>query len=201
MPQKNKSYWWKDKSGKWHYHKPGTAPATGYTDTSTTKPTGAATVSTGATASGGRPTTSTTKPDVSVSGTPSGPTRVPNPKDPGFYKPNQVQSGTRPNQLPAATQSTGMTKNSYVPPGGGKAQAKADWKAGWQPSDKSGGNKSSGAAPKVKSLSSLAQSKSLNPPSGGGKGLDMVNSGRGSRKVYDDAKSRLLKKKKGGYRP
>ena len=54
MPQKNKNYWWKDKSGKWHYHKQGTEPARGAVSTSTRKPPGA-----GA-GQGGRPVVGTT---------------------------------------------------------------------------------------------------------------------------------------------
>lgn len=38
MPQRSKSYWWRDKRGNWHYHKPGTAPARNATETSSTKP-------------------------------------------------------------------------------------------------------------------------------------------------------------------
>jgi hypothetical protein len=38
MPEKNKKYWWKDKQGKWHYHRAGTPAATNYTQVKTSKP-------------------------------------------------------------------------------------------------------------------------------------------------------------------
>ncbi len=40
MPTRKGSYWYKTKDGKWHYHKPGTPPATDYKAISQSKPKG-----------------------------------------------------------------------------------------------------------------------------------------------------------------
>lgn len=196
MPQKSKSYWWKSGDGKWHYHKPGTPPATNAVETATSKPTGATSVSTGATASGGRPATS-----------------VGQSVDPGFYKPTPkpVPSGGKPTQLPQPMTPVGGSAGSKMtpPPGGGKAQAKADWKAGWQPSDKKSDSKSSvnvkrdGNLTKSKIGVTVGRKGSVGRKNTGGSGLTAVSAGQGSRKVYDDARTRLLKKKRGSqsYRP
>ena len=171
-------YWWKDKSGNWHYHiedgktvsdtiRPEGPPDN--SSASATKPKDSSTVATGVTASGGRPATG-----VGVT------------LDPNFIK------STKPMPLP--NRSTGTSKMT-PPPGGGKAQAKADWKGGWQP-------------PKGQRADAgkKASHSSVKPKTGlkmGGKGLTAVDSGEGSRKVYDDARARLLKKKRGNqsYRP
>jgi hypothetical protein len=218
MPTKQKSYWWRDKSGRWHYHKPGTPPARNAVDTSTTKPSNipegvtptkptggssgttqtkpsrypvkppisTATPTDGSTASGGRPVLGGTTP------------KPPQTVDPGFYRKDQRVTGKTRD---SAVYSPGNTpwKSNLNSPSASPSALTAKQGTGTQ--DRKGVSK--GQVKQSNKPVTLGRKGSVGRKTTGGSGLEAVNAGQGSRKVYDDAKARLLKKKRGNsaYRP
>lgn len=181
----NKAYWWKDSAGKWHFHKKGAVVAPGAVKTSTTKPAG---VGHGEMATGVTPT-KPSKPSNNPLSNPPKPTSLlpPNPKppvtSPGQSVPTTSTTSSRENSKAA------LAKVGLSP----KENAKEVWKSGYTGGSagtkKSGSGSVAGATRKPLGAISGLQSNA-------GRGRAAVNSGQGSAKVYDDAKSRLLKKSK-----
>lgn len=183
MTVKGRGYWWKDKSGKWHFE----ANKVAHNDaveTSQTKPSNIPANVTPTKPAGGATTQLPTKPKPTLVGTSTRPVANPVTSTTG-----EVSSRSA---AKAALAKVGLEPNE---------NAKAVWKSGSKSvpkatqvvGTKKSGSKAGGA--KKASLSSLSGvSRSA------GQGRAQVDSGQGSRKVYDDAKSRLIKKRK-GYRP
>lgn len=77
------------------------------------------------------------------------------------------------------------------------------YNSGWSPKNKDTGGKKSSTPTESKKPFTLGNKGTAGRKTAGGSGLAAVNKGDGSRKVYDDARARLIgkKRKNQSYRP